>query len=80
MKNYFEAHLMHPDSTIPKEISLVLYHSCIATALLKHGERIASLDNGSLRTAWEHVDSLSWLDDVLRSIIRASLDRLRPGG
>jgi hypothetical protein len=76
-KEFAKAHLNHPDSPLPKEISSILYYASISVALHRLGKRITWLTEDQLRQGVENALAQPWLDDRLRALFSSVLHRLR---
>jgi hypothetical protein len=73
VKQFGKAHLNHPQSPIPREVSTVLYYAAIVAALLRCGKRITALDNEALRYGVEKAVEQPWLDETTRTTLRGGL-------
>jgi hypothetical protein len=73
VKQFAKAHSSHPGSLLPREISMALYYVAIAAALLRHGQRISSLDNTTLKEGLQRVAAFPWLDENCRKLLDAAL-------
>ena len=72
-KDFAKANCEHPASPLPKGVATVLYYASIVAALLRHGQRITSLDDSSLRKGIEWVLAQPWLDASMRSLFEDGL-------
>jgi hypothetical protein len=68
------------EDPLPPEIATVLYYGVIAVALVRHGQRISSLDDGRLREGIEWVLGQPWVDSETRRVFAEAAGVLREGG
>lgn len=65
-----------PDAGLPAAVARVLWMTSVAAALVRHGARVADLDDGSLRRELQWVLSQPWVGDPARSVCREARDKL----
>jgi hypothetical protein len=68
MKDFAKACGLSPDSTMPREISSVLYFASIIAAMTRCSRRITRLDHDALRRAVDWALKQPWLDDTTRAL------------
>jgi hypothetical protein len=68
MKDFAKACRLSPESTMPREISSVIYFASIIAAMTRCSRRITRLDNVALRQAVCWALAQPWLDDVTRAL------------
>jgi hypothetical protein len=68
MKDFGKACRLSPESTVPREISSVIYFASIIVAMTRCSRRITKLDNEALRDAVKWALEQTWLDDVMRAV------------
>ena len=68
MKEFAKACRLSPDSTLPREISSVIYFASIIAAMTRCSRRITTLSNSALRDAVTWALKQPWLDDTLRAV------------
>lgn len=76
VKEFGKTHSTHPDSLLPREISMTLYYAGIAAALVKSGRRISSLPPSTLRQGLDQVSRFEWLDQQTRALIQRAVSLL----
>ena len=74
VKQFGKAHATHPESLLPRDISMALYYGAIAAALVRCGRRISSLNNDTLRLGMQRTAQFDWLDDETRALLNAALE------
>lgn len=70
VKEFGKAHSTHPESLLPREISMALYYTPIAVALVRCGQRLSSLPSDTLREGLRRVSQFPWLDEDTRALIQ----------
>jgi hypothetical protein len=68
------------EDPLPPEIATVLYYGVIAVALVRHGRRISSLDDGRLCEGIEWVLGQPWVDPETGRVFGEAAKMLREGG
>lgn len=68
VKDFAKINREHPDSALPKEIATMLDYASIVAALLRHGQRITSLDNSALGEGMTWAEEQPWLDEMTRAL------------
>lgn len=68
VKDYAKAARNDPRGALPVEIATVLYFACIAAALLRHRERLTSLDDSQLSRGLQWLAALPWTEDCTRAL------------
>ena len=68
MKDFAKACGHSPQSTIPKEVSSVIYFASILAAMTRCSRRITRLDNAALLKAVLWALKQPWLDEITRGI------------
>jgi hypothetical protein len=77
IKRFAKEHWTHPDSLLPRSISMALYYAAIAAAMVRLGKKISSFEEATLRQGLQRVAGLDWLDIETRSLLenaRAALE------
>jgi hypothetical protein len=72
VKEFGKAHSIHPESLLPREISMALYYAAIAAALVRWGKLISSLPSDTLRAGLQRVSEFRWLDGDTRALLRSA--------
>jgi len=67
----------NPASSLPPEISLLLYHGCITAALVCWDERISTLSDDELRAGMSWGARQPWVDEATRNLFFHGLQYLR---
>lgn len=62
---------------LPYDVAAVLYYASIGAALVHLNKRISSLDETSLRTGFDWLLALPWIDEPIRELARQSVARLK---
>ena len=65
-KEFAKAHLVHPETTLVKEVASALYYASIALALTRHGTRITQLKNDSLIRGFQWCLAQPWMEKHLQ--------------
>jgi hypothetical protein len=76
VKEFAKAHFEHPDSSLPREIALVLYSICIYAALVRLEKRISSLADAALLEAGEWLLVQDWVDHPTKQLVRDGISKL----
>lgn len=79
-KDFAKNHLHHPDSPLPPEIALALYYASIVVALVRLNRSLTWLTPADLVRGLRRMLSQHWLDNDLRRLYQAGLDRLQSEG
>lgn len=61
---------------VPAEVAYVLYYAAIFAALLRHNQRITSMDDSSIRQGAEWFARQPWIDEQTRELYRQGLAKL----
>ncbi len=62
---------------LPYDVAAVLYYASIGAALVHLNKRISSLDDASLRTGFDWLLALPWIDEPIRELARQAVARLK---
>jgi hypothetical protein len=76
VKRFAKACRNDPHGPLPQEVATVLYFASLVAALLRHQQRITSLDDAALRQGVEWVLAQQWIDDSTRSLFQEALSYL----
>ncbi len=68
MKDFAKACRISPDSSIPREVSTVLYLASIVAAMTKCSRRITKLDRAALGKSVQWALAQPWLDETTRAL------------
>jgi hypothetical protein len=77
-KDFAEAHLVHPESPMVKEVARSLYYASIALASTRHRSRVTELSNEELTRGFEWCLAQSWMEPQLRRIFSEAIACLVP--
>jgi hypothetical protein len=70
MKDFAKACRLSPDSTVPREISSVIYFASIIAAMTRCSRRITRLDNTALLKAAHWALKQPWLEEITRGLFQ----------
>jgi hypothetical protein len=73
IKEYAKVHREHPLSSLPSEVTTVLYYTSIVVARLRLGESITALEDSAVRLGVEWVLGRDWVTDDLRELMIEAL-------
>ncbi|MGD9649053.1 MAG: hypothetical protein AB7U73_25305 [Pirellulales bacterium] len=62
---------------LPYDVAAVLYYASIGAGLVHLNKRISSLDDNSLRTGFDWLLALPWIDDPIRELAQQAVQRLK---
>ena len=68
------------DSAVPPQVASMLYHAAIAQALLKHGQRITTIDNPQLIRGLQWAATQTWLDEPERQALAPLAEQISSHG
>ena len=68
VKDFAKACRLSPDSTIPREISSVIYFASIIAAMTRCSRRITRLDNAAILKAVRWALEQPWLEEITRGL------------
>jgi hypothetical protein len=75
IKEFAKAHLASAHPHLPQEVARVMYIASIVVALTKCQERITRLDDESIRAGIFWALDQGWVNERLKALLRAALDR-----
>lgn len=75
-KDFAKKNWDHPESALPRDVTLVLYYMSIVAAFVRHGECITKLDNEALRTGILWVIDQPWADESTKQLCLEGLRHL----
>jgi hypothetical protein len=79
-KSFAKLNYGHPESSLPPEVSLVLYFAAIASAEANCRARISRLDDAALRAGYHWALGQTWLDPRLSDLFSRAQTRLSQPG
>ena len=62
---------------LPYDVAAVLYYASIGAALVKLNKKVSSLDDASLRTGFDWLLALPWIDQPIRELAKQAVSRLK---
>lgn len=75
-KDFAKKNWDHPESALPRDVTVVLYYLSIVAALVRHGQSITKLDNEALRTGISWVIDQPWVDQSTKELCQKGLRHL----
>jgi hypothetical protein len=79
VKDFAKAHLDHPESGLPTEITTALYYTSIAAALVHLDERISRLPDADLQSGLRWARQQTWLDEKTRGLLAEASEKISSG-
>jgi hypothetical protein len=79
-KNFAKANMNSAECAIPGEVATALYYLSIASALVRLGARITTLEEADLKRGLLWAKSQVWVDDVTRKLLEEALVATEPPG
>lgn len=79
-KRFAKAYGSHPDSPLPREISMLLYYASILVALMRCGQRITELDDSVLREGATWLIAQGWVDPRMKALLKEGVSTLSGSG
>jgi RNA polymerase sigma-70 factor (ECF subfamily) len=76
-KNIGRAWVNQETGTMPSDLGVTLYFASIATALVRHGQRITSSPDRTLFEGFRRVTKKPWMEPRLREILHSGAERLQ---
>ncbi|MFQ5495688.1 MAG: hypothetical protein ACE5EX_09950 [Phycisphaerae bacterium] len=76
-KQFAKAARADPKSSVPVEITTLLYYACIAAALVRCRERITGLDDAAIKEGFEWGRTQPWVDEATAGLFTAGLEALQ---
>jgi hypothetical protein len=75
-KDFAKANMDHPGSSLPAEVSAVLYYGAIAAALVRLDERISQLSNESLKRGFSWAGEQPWVETEIKQLLAEAAKKL----
>ena len=75
-KDFAKANSEDKNSSLPKDVALVIYYTSIAAALVRCQARITQLTVQELRQGFDWALSLPWLDEASRALLAEARQQL----
>ena len=80
LKAFAQAHALHPDGALPREVAAAIYYLAIAAALVRCGRRITRLTNDEVRNGMQTLLHFEWIDPATRQLLTEALGQLGSWG
>jgi hypothetical protein len=77
-KDFAKASSCDLESPVPTPVAMALYYAAIATALLRHGARLTTMDDASLLKGLAWVVAQPWVDPEIRLLLVDAQTRVAP--
>jgi hypothetical protein len=71
-KNFAKAATLDQESPVPNPVAMTLYYAAIAAALVRHRQRLSTMDDAVLSDGLRWVLSQSWVDGQVRMLLDAA--------